>query len=95
MAKKYILLCQSCSWKIVSDLSDSGLHELKNDSMSSRKFRCPNCGRAVVPRGVSDPQKEQDRKAESERLKEENKKWMEENIRFQNNFVKEKDDNEN
>lgn len=92
MAKKYILLCQSCSWKLVSDLSDDGLHELNNDSMSSRKFRCPKCGRAVVPRKIADPQEEQNRKTESERLKQESKKWMEENIKFQNNFMKENND---
>lgn len=94
MARKYILLCQSCSWKLVSDLSESGLYELKNDSMSSRKFRCPQCGKAVVPRKIKDPQEEQNRKAESERLKQENKKWMEENIKFQNNFMKENNDGE-
>lgn len=94
MAKKHILLCQSCSWKLVSDLSDSGLVEIKNDSMSSRKFRCPKCGRAVAPRSIKDPQEEHDRKAETERVREENKRWMEENIRFKTDFMREKDDDQ-
>jgi hypothetical protein len=89
MPDKHILLCQSCSWKLVSDLSDVALHELKNDSMGPRKFRCPRCGRAVVPRKTSDPQEEQNRKKEGERLKEESRKWIEENIKFQKEFKRE------
>lgn len=89
MANKHILLCQSCSWKLVSELSDTGLHELRNDAMGTRKFRCPRCGRAIVPRKTKDPQEEQDRKADSEKIKEENKKWIEENIKFQQDFNKE------
>lgn len=90
MAKIYILLCSSCDWKIVSDLSDTTLHELKNDTMGGRKFRCPRCGKAVSPRLAPDPQSDLDRKKEEDRLRHQNKKWMEENIQFQKNFNEEK-----
>lgn len=86
---KYILICNSCSWKLISDLKDSNLYELKSDTLSSKKFRCPTCGRAVCPRAAADPQREQDNKANSEKMIEENKKWMQENIKFQEEFEKE------
>lgn len=88
-SEKYILICASCSWKLVSDLSDLNLYELKSDTMSSRKFRCPGCGRAISPRRADDPQSQQDDKAQSQRMIEENKKWIEENIKFQEEFAKE------
>lgn len=86
---KFIILCQSCGWKTISDLSDCGLYELKNDSMSSKKFRCPKCGRAITPRPISDPQSELERRKEDEKLEEQKKDWIKENIAFQKEFIRE------
>ena len=90
MSDKYILLCQYCSWKKITDLKDSGLYELKNDTLSNRKFRCPKCGRAVCPRSTKDPQGELNNKLESERIKEDNQRWIKESFRFQEEFLEEK-----
>lgn len=86
---KSLLLCQSCGWKIISDLSNLKLYELKSDTMSARKFRCPQCGRAIAPRPISDPQGDLDRKKEDDKLEAQKKEWMSENIQFQKEFMKE------
>ena len=87
--KKHIFICESCSWKKTCGIEESGLHELKSDTMSSRKFRCPGCGRAITPRGAKDPQAEMDRKAYDEKSRSENNKWIQEAIQFQSDFLKE------
>lgn len=83
---KVILLCASCGWKRVCDGECSGLRELKTDTLSSRKFRCPGCGRGVAPRKFPDPQAEADRKAKDDRLKAENEAFLGETIDFQRKF---------
>lgn len=89
---KYILFCDYCSWKLISDLKNLDLHELKNDTMSCRKYRCKNCGRAVVPRKFKDPQKDLEKKQQEERIEKENETWLQNNIDFQVNFLKENED---
>lgn len=76
------------------ELEDTGLHELKSDSMSSRKFRCPGCGRAIAPRKFPDPQREMDLASEEKRIKEENEAFIIEHAEFQRNFLKEIEENE-
>lgn len=93
-SKKVIILCSHCSWKRVCDVDDIGLHELKNDSMSSRKFRCPGCGRAVAPRKFPDPQREMELAAKEERVKAENEAFMAQHAEFQKNFLKNVEENE-
>lgn len=77
------------------DPDSSGLHELKNDSMSGRKFRCLGCGRGVVPRPAPDPQYEVDMKVKEEKSRSEYEDWMEKSIDFQRNFVKARDEQDN
>jgi len=84
-----IFLCQACGWKRVSDLDNSGLTELGNDTMSARKFRCPKCGRAIAPRQAPDPQSDIDLKAKEERTKSENEAWMLQHTEFQKSFLEE------
>ena len=93
MSKK-ILLCEFCGWKKIAELDSSEIKELKNDSLSSRKFRCKKCGRAITPRSIKDPQKEVNLKSKELSLQEENKKWIEEALQFQNEFKKESASNE-
>lgn len=88
MAERRLLICE-CGWKRITDLSDPDLYELKSDTMSSRKFRCRSCGKAVTPRKIQDPQSEVDRKRREEELAEENRRWMEESIAAKERFMKE------
>jgi predicted RNA-binding Zn-ribbon protein involved in translation (DUF1610 family) len=90
--RKSIFLCSKCGWKRVSGLEDSGLIELKNDTMSSRKFRCPQCGLAITPRPCQDPQSELERKFEEERLKRENESFIADSDEFRKKFVEETSD---
>jgi DNA-directed RNA polymerase subunit RPC12/RpoP len=85
-----ILLCQSCGWKKVCKLTDSDLKEIKNDSMSSRKFRCQSCGRGVAPRNFPDPQGELNIKSREESLKSEMNSWIESGVDFQRKFIEDK-----
>lgn len=91
---KKILLCSWCGWKRISDLNDTDLKELKNDTLSSRKFRCQKCGRGVAPRPIKDPQKELELKNQETTIEQENKKWIEEILQFQEEFRKENDTDE-
>jgi len=91
MGKK-ILFCEYCNWKIILDLANSDVYELKTDTLSNKKYRCKNCGRAVAPRKISDPQKELEIKKEKKKLEEENEKWIKENSNFRVNFLKENKD---
>lgn len=84
-----IVLCQYCDWKFVGDLDNSDLIELKNDTMSSKKYRCKKCGRAVTPRPAKDPQQEVDRKIEEEKINQEKQNWIQENIDFRSKFLEE------
>lgn len=89
MAEKFILLC-GCGWKKISDLnSENGAYEIKNDTMSPRKFRCPSCGFAITPRKTNDPQSELDRAKRDADMEEENKKWLKDSVERQTIFVKE------
>lgn len=87
-SKKVIILCAYCSWKRICDFDNIGLHELKSDSMSSRKFRCPGCGRAIAPRKFPDPQKEVELAAKEDKVKEDNEAFIIEHAEFQRNFLK-------
>lgn len=91
-SNKFILLCSHCGWKVISGPEFTGLKELKNDSMSSRKFRCEKCGRGVSPLRFPDPQSELDRKAKEERLKSENESFMDEAMEFQRSFREKEND---
>jgi DNA-directed RNA polymerase subunit RPC12/RpoP len=84
-----IVLCQYCGWKFVGDVENSGLVELKNDTMSSKKYRCQGCGRGVVSRFAKDPQQEVDRKIEEEKMNQEKQNWIQENIDFRSKFLEE------
>jgi hypothetical protein len=86
---KVIILCSFCGWKKIAESDNTGLSEIKNDSLSSRKYRCPGCGRATSPRKFSDPQKEQDRKNEEEKMKKNEEKWRQENLDFHTRFLEE------
>jgi hypothetical protein len=89
MGEKLILLC-NCGWKRLDELDGmNDLLELKNDTLSSRKFRCPCCGFAVTPRRVKDPQLDVDRIKKEIEIGEENKKWLEDSMEIQNKFMKE------
>lgn len=88
MAEKSILLC-GCGWKRISDLSDGDLLELKNDTMSSRKFRCPKCGFAVTPRPAKDPQSELEDRLAERKTQDEYAEWLEESARAREEFLKE------
>jgi predicted RNA-binding Zn-ribbon protein involved in translation (DUF1610 family) len=92
--KKVIILCSSCGWKRIADGDKIGLAELKNDSLSSKKYRCPGCGRAVSPRKFSDPQEEQDRKNKEEIMKKSEEKWRQENLDFHARFMEETENDE-
>jgi hypothetical protein len=94
MIEKFLLLC-NCGWKKISDLKgDIGAVEIKNDTLSARKFRCPSCGFAVAPRKIKDPQLELDRANKDKEMIDENKKWLEESIEKQSKFIKEMQDGE-
>lgn len=87
--KKVIILCSSCGWKRIADEANTGLLEIKNDSLSSKKYRCPGCGRAISPRKFSDPQGEVERKNEEEKMKKNEDKWRQENLDFHMRFMEE------
>lgn len=86
---KVIILCSFCGWKKIADKEKIDLYELKTDSLSSKKYRCPGCGRAVSPRKFSDPQREHDKKNEEESMKKNDEKWRQENLDFQVRFMEE------
>lgn len=86
-----IFMCSFCAWKKVATIEDSGLHELSNDSMSARKFRCPSCGRAITPRKFLNPQAEVEKKASEEAMKSEHEKWLESSMDYQKSFIEGKD----
>lgn len=85
--KMFMFLCSSCGWKRVCPLEESGLFELKSDALSARKFRCPQCGRAMCPRASSDPQADLEMNIEEDRLRRENESFIEETEQFQKNFL--------
>ena len=94
MSKKSIFLCQACGWKRVCDPGSSGLLERKNDAESPSKFRCPGCGRGIVPRKFPDPQAETERRANEDRMKADNEAFLDETAQFQNKFIKEMSDDQ-
>lgn len=87
----HLFLCEPCGWKKVCNLEMSGLKEMSNDSMSSRKFRCPSCGRGISPRKLSDPQGELDRREKEEAMKSEYKDWLDKSMEFQAKFAEDND----
>lgn len=86
-----IFLCASCGWKKVCRMEQSGLHELRTDAMSSRKFRCPSCGRGIAPRKFPDPQSEADRQSEEDSMKAQYEEWLGRSMEHQREFLREKD----
>lgn len=88
MPDLFIFLC-NCGWRKVSQIENCGLLELKNDTLSSRKFRCPSCGFSITPFKTKDPQYEINKKNIEKEIEEENKKWLEESSEKQAEFVKE------
>lgn len=93
--KKSIILCEYCGWKRVGDPESLGLHELNNDSMSGRKFRCQGCGRGLVPRPTQDPQQDVDARIREERSNSEYEEWMEKSRESQRQFMELKDEQDN
>jgi hypothetical protein len=89
MSKKCVLICDFCNWKSICDFENINLYELKNDTLSNKKYRCPNCGRAITPRKTKDPQSDIEKNNEENKIKEEDEKWIQDNIKFQINFKKE------
>jgi transposase len=87
----FIFLCSSCGWKKVCGMDDSGLREVSNDTISSRKFRCPSCGRAISPKKFPNPQSEMDKTAAEKSMKLELEAWMAESAEFQSKFIEAKD----
>jgi len=88
MSEKFLLICD-CGWKRTSNLDGfKDVVEIKNDTMSSRKFRCPHCGLAMTPKKVKDPQSEFEKIKKEREVEEENKRWIEESIRKQATFMK-------
>ena len=89
MNDKFILLCQ-CGWKRITDLSgEAPALELKNDTLSGRKFRCPSCGMAVAPRKTKDPQAKIDMSRMEAEAEEENRRWLEDSLERQHDFIRE------
>jgi histone acetyltransferase (RNA polymerase elongator complex component) len=88
MNDKLLFLCR-CGWKLISSLKDIQIKELKNDTLSNRKFRCPSCGFAISPSKMKDPQADIERAKKEKEMTEDTKKWLEESIEKQINFVKE------
>lgn len=89
---KHIFFCDYCGWKKISELENNDIFELKNDSLSNKKYRCQNCGRAVVAKKIQDdPQKTLEEKKQKEKIEADNKKWIEEYIQQQINFAKEEE----
>lgn len=93
MNEKFIFLC-GCGWKSVSCLEDSGIVEIKNDTLSNRKFRCPSCGFAITPRKTKDPQADIEKAIKEKEMAEETKRWLEDSVQRQVNFIKEMIDGE-
>lgn len=93
MGNIQIFLC-GCGWKLVSDIEGSGLIELKNDTLSNRKFRCPLCGFAITPRKTKDPQSEIEKSRIEKEMIEDNKRWLEDSLKKQAEFIKEIKDGE-
>lgn len=92
MPERYLIfLCSSCGWKRVSAEGQSGLVELANDSMSSKKFRCPSCGRGIAPRKFSNPQADVERVASEEAAKSEHERWLDMTMDYQRSFLEGQD----
>lgn len=85
-SNKVILYCEFCNWKIVCDFDKIDLIRIKNDSISSEKYRCPDCGRAITPKPTKDPEQELQNKLKEDKLKKENDSWIKENIEYQIQF---------
>lgn len=90
--RKSLVLCEYCGWKRVCDPENPGIPALDNDTLSSKKLRCPGCGRGVTPRPAADPQSDLDRKAKDDRAKAEYDSWMEKSVEFQRSFLKGSDE---
>jgi len=86
---KCILLCQSCGWKSIQDNNKIEVQELGNDTLSNKKYRCPQCGRGVTSRKFPDPQRELNLKLKKEKIKDELSEFIDKNLNFQKDFLKE------
>jgi ribosomal protein S27AE len=85
---KYILLCDYCGWKVISDFKKTNIYELKNDTLSNKKYRCEKCGRGVCLRKFQDPQSELDKKIQEDKIKKETEEWIIKNMDYRKNFLK-------
>lgn len=81
-----ILYCDYCNWKkITKDFSDVGLTKV-SEGKDFKSYKCPSCGRLIKSKKTFDPQKELEIKINKEKQNEELKKWMQETIRYREEF---------
>jgi len=86
--KTYLLYCEPCNWKRITDGSDvQDLVEIKRSPIPGgypkldpvtkkvikpkpkkqpRQFKCPGCGRGILPKKIPNPQAAIDQKLEEE-----------------------------
>lgn len=86
-----IALCEFCGWKRVFPAGDPSVRVSANDTMSSKKTKCPKCGRSVTPRKFPNPQGEADTAAKEQRNKLENEAWLERSAEYQREFIRARD----
>jgi DNA-directed RNA polymerase subunit RPC12/RpoP len=72
-----ILYCEYCNWKKI--LRDK-------DPSEKDVFKCPSCGRIIKLKKISDPQKELELQIKKEKDEEELKKWMEDTLKYREEF---------
>lgn len=89
---KYFIFCDYCGWKVISDLKNLEIYSINNDTLSNKKYRCQNCGRAARCNKIKDPQKELEKKLQEEKNSKETEDWIRQNIDFQVNFLNEEQD---
>lgn len=103
ICKTYQLYCNFCHWKRLTDGNDLGdlfeiktspiqvgvsqSHEVKSKNQK-QKFRCPQCGHAVVPKSIIDQQKTAELKRDLEK-KEQERRELEESILRAKGYPKE------
>lgn len=84
-----ILYCDYCNWKkITKDFSDVDLKEV-DSGKDYKSYKCPSCGRLIKSKKTSDPQKELINRIKKEKQNEELKKWMEDTIKYREEFENE------
>jgi DNA-directed RNA polymerase subunit RPC12/RpoP len=85
-----IIYCDYCGWKkLTKDFSDLSLVEVKSEDEKIKKFKCPSCGRLIRSRKSEfDPQKDIDLRLKKQRQKEELKNWVEDAMKYREEFEK-------